>query len=132
LVEQMEIVAINAKAALAAVGATPHDIVMARVYIVDLTPERLEAMMPPFLAAFDGAQPCVTGIGVAALAAPNLQVEMELVSGCQIEFPARRAAIRFLQSIVSIAGGRRHSPARSHTEAASVRLRESLRRNPRG
>ena len=79
LVEQMAIVATNAKAALAAVGATAHDIVMARVYIVDLTPERLEALMPPLLAAFDGTQPCVTGIGVAALAAPDLQVEMELV-----------------------------------------------------
>lgn len=79
LVEQMAIVASNAKAALAAVGAAAQDIVMARVYIVDLTPERLEALMPPLLAAFDGTQPCVTGIGVAALAAPDLQVEMELV-----------------------------------------------------
>jgi enamine deaminase RidA (YjgF/YER057c/UK114 family) len=79
LAGQMEIVATNAKAALDAIGATPHDVVMARVYIVDLTPERLEALMPPFLSVFDGAQPCVTGIGVAALAAPDLQVEMELV-----------------------------------------------------
>lgn len=79
LAEQMEIVATNAKAALDAIGAAPHDVVMARVYIVDLTPERLEALMPPFLAVFDGAQPCVTGIGVAALAAPDLQVEMELI-----------------------------------------------------
>lgn len=78
LVEQMQIVATNAKAALAAIGATPHDVVIARVYVVDLTPERLEALMPPFLAAFEGAQPCVTGVGVAALAAPDLQVEMEL------------------------------------------------------
>ena len=36
-------------------------------------------LMPHFLATFAGAQPCVTGVGVAALAAPNLQVEMELV-----------------------------------------------------
>lgn len=35
--------------------------------------------MPPFLATFEGAQPCVTGVGVEALAAPDLQVEMELV-----------------------------------------------------
>ena len=79
LAEQMEIVATNAKSALDAIGATPHDVVMARVYVVDLTPERLEQLMPPFLAVFDGAQPCVTGIGVAALAAPDLQVEMELI-----------------------------------------------------
>ena len=79
LSEQMRVVAVNAKAALAAVGATPQDVVIARVYMVDLTPERLEELMPPFLAAFEGVQPCVTGIGVAALAAPDLQVEMELV-----------------------------------------------------
>lgn len=79
LVAQMEIVATNAKAALDAIGATPHDVVIARVYMVDLTPQRLEELMPPFLATFDGAQPCVTGVGVAALAAPDLQVEMELV-----------------------------------------------------
>jgi enamine deaminase RidA (YjgF/YER057c/UK114 family) len=79
LAEQMQCVAINAKAALDAVGASPHDVVIARVYVVDLTPERLEALMPPFLATFEGAQPCVTGIGVAALAAPDLQIELELV-----------------------------------------------------
>lgn len=79
LAEQMSIVSANAKAALAAVGATPQDVVLARVYMTDLTPERLEELMPPFLATFEGAQPCVTGVGVAALAAPDLQVEMELV-----------------------------------------------------
>lgn len=78
LTEQMAIVAANAKAALAAVGAGPQDIVMARVYMVDLTPERLEEVMPPLLAAFEGTQPSLTGIGVAALAGPDLQVEMEL------------------------------------------------------
>ena len=51
---------------------------MARVYMTDLTPERLQELMPPFLATFDGAMPSVTGVGVAALAAPDLQVEMEL------------------------------------------------------
>ena len=79
LAEQMKIVSINVKAALDTIRATPHDIVMARIYVVNLTPERLEELMPPFLAAFEGAQPCVTGVGVDALAAPDLQVEMELV-----------------------------------------------------
>jgi enamine deaminase RidA (YjgF/YER057c/UK114 family) len=79
LAAQMDIVAVNAKAALDAVGATPHDVVIARVYMVNLTPERLQELMPSFLAAFEGAQPCVTGVGVEALAAPDLQVEMELV-----------------------------------------------------
>lgn len=79
LVEQMRIVALNAKAALDALGASPQDVVVARLYVVDLTPERLDALLPAFLATFDGAQPCVTGVGVAALAGPDLQVEMELV-----------------------------------------------------
>ena len=79
LTEQMRIVSANARAALDAIGATPNDVVIARIYMVDLTPARLEELMPPFLATFEGAQPCVTGIGVAALAAPDLQVEMELV-----------------------------------------------------
>jgi enamine deaminase RidA (YjgF/YER057c/UK114 family) len=79
LAEQMSIVSVNAKAALDAVGATPHDVVIARIYMVNLTSERLEEVMPPFLATFEGAQPCVTGVGVEALAAPDLQVEMELV-----------------------------------------------------
>ena len=79
LAEQMKIVAQNALAALNAVGATPQDIVIARVYLVNLTPERMEELMPEFIATFQGAQPCVTGVGVQALAAPELQVEMELV-----------------------------------------------------
>ncbi|MCB2218638.1 MAG: RidA family protein [Desulfobulbaceae bacterium] len=79
LVEQMKIVSKNARAALDAVGAKPEHVVVARIYMVDLTAERLEELMPPFIATFDGAQPCVTGVGVEALAAPDLQVEMELV-----------------------------------------------------
>ena len=79
LSEQMRLVAANAKAALSAMGAGAQDIVLARIYVVNLTPERLEEIMPPFLATFEGAQPCVTGVGVQALAGPDLQVEMELV-----------------------------------------------------
>jgi enamine deaminase RidA (YjgF/YER057c/UK114 family) len=79
LAEQMEIVCANAGAALAAIGAAPRDVVLVRLYVVDLTPERLGDVMPGFLAFFDGVQPSVTGIGVAALAGPELQVEMEMV-----------------------------------------------------
>ena len=76
---QMKLVSTHAKAALSALGAAAQDIVIARIYVVNLTPERLEEVMPPFLATFDGAQPCITGVGVQALASPDLQVEMELV-----------------------------------------------------
>jgi enamine deaminase RidA (YjgF/YER057c/UK114 family) len=78
LVEQMKIVAANAKAALHALGATPEDIVIVRCFMTDLTPERLNQIFPPLLAMFDGAQPSITGVGVSALAAPDLQVELEL------------------------------------------------------
>lgn len=76
---QMEIISVNAKSALKEIGAKTADIVIARVYVVHLTPERMEEVMPAFISMFEGAQPCVTGIGVDVLAAPDLQIEMELV-----------------------------------------------------
>ncbi|MDQ0317263.1 RidA family protein [Amorphus orientalis] len=79
LVEQTKIVGANAKAAVAAVGATMKDVVMARVYMVDLTPDRLAAASSELFGIFEGEQPSLTGVGVAALAAPDLQLEMELV-----------------------------------------------------
>jgi enamine deaminase RidA (YjgF/YER057c/UK114 family) len=78
LAEQTKIAVANAKAALDALGAAPADIVIARCFMTDLTPERLEQAFPPLLELFDGAQPCITGVGVAALAAPDLQIEIEL------------------------------------------------------
>lgn len=78
LVAQMKIVATNAKAALDALGASPEDIVIARCFMTDLTPARLNQIFPPLLEMFNGARPCITGVGVAALAAPELQVELEL------------------------------------------------------
>jgi enamine deaminase RidA (YjgF/YER057c/UK114 family) len=78
LAEQSRLVAANARAALDALGAAPQDIVIARVFMVDLTPERLERAFPPLLEMFEGAQPCITGVGVASLAGPDLQLEMEL------------------------------------------------------
>ena len=79
LAEQAALVVGNARAALDAVDASPHDLVMVRVYVVDLTPARLEVVMPHLLALFGGAQPSLTGIGVAALAGPDLQMEVEMV-----------------------------------------------------
>ncbi len=80
LAEQAKLVMGNARAALEAVGASPADLVMVRAYVVDLTPERLEELMPPLLAMLDGAQPSLTGVGVTALAAPDLQLEIEMIA----------------------------------------------------
>jgi enamine deaminase RidA (YjgF/YER057c/UK114 family) len=78
LAEQAEIVVGNARAALAAIGASSKDLVMVRVYMIDLRPERLHELWPHIHALFDGAQPSLTGVGVAALAAPDLQLEIEM------------------------------------------------------
>ncbi|MEO9526881.1 RidA family protein [Roseibium sp.] len=78
LAEQAGIVAANAKAALDALGATPRDIAIARCFVTDLTPERLDLAFSPVLEMFDGAQPSVTGVGVSALADPDFQIELEL------------------------------------------------------
>lgn len=75
---QTALVTKNARAALDALGATPNDIVIVRAYVVDLTPERLDQFMKPFLEFLDGARPSLTGVGVAALAGPDFQVEIEM------------------------------------------------------
>ncbi|WP_315875448.1 RidA family protein [Acaryochloris marina] len=80
LTGQAELVVKNAKAALDAVGASSEDIVMVRIYMVDLTPDRIEELMPHLLAMFDGAKPSLTGVGVAALAGPELQLEIEMIA----------------------------------------------------
>lgn len=79
IVEKMKIVSLNTKAALDAIGENPWNVVIARTYMVNLTPERLEELMPPFFATFEGAQTRITGVGVNALAAPDLQIEIELI-----------------------------------------------------
>ena len=77
-VGQAKIVAANAKAALDALGATPEDIVMVRIFMVDLNSDTLGRAFPVLLDMFDGAQPSITGVGVATLAGPNLKIEMEM------------------------------------------------------
>lgn len=75
---QAEMVVQNARAALEAVGATAKDLVMVRVYMTDLNEARLAELWPHIHALFDGARPSLTGIGVCALAAPDLQLEIEM------------------------------------------------------
>lgn len=68
----------KAGAALAALEATPADIVMARLYVVGPDAARLGTAVERFNAFCEGATPSLTGIGVAALAGPGLLIEMEL------------------------------------------------------
>ncbi len=78
LVSQARVAAKNAKAALDALDATPADIVILRCFMTDLNSETLEEVFPTILELFDGEKPCITGVGVASLAAPDLKIELEL------------------------------------------------------
>ncbi|WP_095589824.1 RidA family protein [Actibacterium ureilyticum] len=75
---QVRVAGRNIRAALAALGATPNDIAIMRCYMTDLNDESLQQAMPPLIEVLDGAMPCITGIGVAALAAPEYRVEFEV------------------------------------------------------
>lgn len=79
LAKQTAIVVENLKGALNALEANPNDIVQMRIYLTDLRSETQEIAMTEIMRFLDGAQPSLTGIGVAALAAPNLQIEVEMV-----------------------------------------------------
>ncbi|MEM9631880.1 MAG: RidA family protein [Pseudomonadota bacterium] len=79
LAEQTGVVVENLKGALKALEAGPEDIVQMRIYMTDLRSETQEIAMKEILRFLNGAQPSLTGIGVAALAAPDLQIEVEMV-----------------------------------------------------
>lgn len=76
LAEQTALVVENLKGALDALQATPNDIVQMRIYLTDLRPQTQDIAMPKILQFLDGAKPSLTGLGVAALAAPELELEM--------------------------------------------------------
>lgn len=79
LAEQAKVVIENLGLALQELGAGPHDIVQMRAYATDLRPQTQEIVMGLLLPFLDGAQPSITGVGVAALATPELQLEVEMV-----------------------------------------------------
>ncbi|MFC3053778.1 RidA family protein [Kordiimonas pumila] len=75
---QTEVVVANAQAALKAIGASAKNIVMVRAYMTDLRPETIAEVMPHLNILFDGHLPSLTGVGVTALAAPDLMIELEM------------------------------------------------------
>ena len=79
LAEQARMVTANLQVCLDSVGATRDDIAMARIYVVDLTQERLEEAFPALGEFFGSSLPSLTGIGVQALAGPDLQIEIVMV-----------------------------------------------------
>ncbi len=79
LAGQMPVVIDNLQSALAAIGADTCDIAQMRVYMVDLTPDSVDVAMTMIATFLGGVQPSLTGVGVAALASPELLVEIEMV-----------------------------------------------------
>lgn len=78
LAAQTEIVVAHLRSALDALGANTEDIVLIRIFVVELNEDALNQSFPIILEFLSGAQPCVTGIGVSALAGPNLKIEVEM------------------------------------------------------
>ena len=76
---QTAIVVENLQGALDALQASPDDIVQMRIYLTALRSERQEIAMAEILRFLDGARPSLTGIGVEALAGPDLEIEVEMV-----------------------------------------------------
>lgn len=79
LAEQTAIVIDNLQGALDALQATPDDIVQMRIYTTDLNSATQETAMAKIIQFLAGAKPSLTGIGVQALAGPDLQIEVEMV-----------------------------------------------------
>ncbi|MDQ0947296.1 enamine deaminase RidA (YjgF/YER057c/UK114 family) [Streptomyces phaeochromogenes] len=81
LAAQVEQCYLNVGTALAEVGASFDDVVKLTVYLVDWTPDKMPLFMEGAAraAAKLGVTPAppLTGVGVAALAAPDLLVEVE-------------------------------------------------------
>lgn len=80
LADQLPIVLRNLVRALEAAGATPSDVVSLRIFVVDLDPAQIAALMGPVADLFGGQAPALTGIGVSALASPEFKLEIEAVA----------------------------------------------------
>ena len=71
----------NLVIALEAAGASPKDVTMLRVYIVDYKPECAMKLGPVFAKHFpEDAFPAQTMVGVAALVMPGLLIEIEAIA----------------------------------------------------
>jgi enamine deaminase RidA (YjgF/YER057c/UK114 family) len=81
LAAQVRQAAENLKAALAAAGAGPADIVKMNTYIVNYKQSDYSAMREARAALFEGANPpASTLVGVTSLAVDGLMVEMEAIA----------------------------------------------------
>ena len=79
LAEQAAVIRDDIRAILDDLGVSAEHIVMMRIYVVDLTPDKVDEAFPILAEVFSAPAPSVTGIGVTSLAAPEFQIEVELV-----------------------------------------------------
>ena len=79
LASQARVVAGNLASALKDLGASPRDVVLLRLYVVDSTTDRFGEAWAPIRAMLDGVLPSMTGVGVQALWTSALQLEVEMV-----------------------------------------------------
>ncbi len=80
LEEQSKQAYANLAACLKAVGAGPEHVAKLNTYVVEYSPEKREAVSAGRRAVFGNLFPASTLIGVQALAAPQLQIEVEAVA----------------------------------------------------
>jgi enamine deaminase RidA (YjgF/YER057c/UK114 family) len=79
LAGQARVATASLAAALTDLDATPDDIVMLRVYVVNATSETFEQAAAPLRELFGDAMPSITTIGVQALYKPEIKIEIEMV-----------------------------------------------------
>lgn len=80
LSDQTKVIMGHLRAGLEAIGSVPSDIVMMRIYVVNLTPDRTAEVFPHLRAFLGDVHPSMTGIGVQALAGPDLEIEVEMIA----------------------------------------------------
>ena len=84
LAAQIEQCYVNVATALAEVGASFDDVAKLTLYIVDFTPDKMPLLGEGLARAAEklGGTPVppLTGLGVSALAAPDLLVELEAIA----------------------------------------------------
>jgi enamine deaminase RidA (YjgF/YER057c/UK114 family) len=77
---QLRLALENVRDALAAAGCTPAHVIQARIYVVGLTPAMLDPVKAVLRDTFGDQGPPNSLIGVAALAFPELLVEVEVLA----------------------------------------------------
>jgi enamine deaminase RidA (YjgF/YER057c/UK114 family) len=70
----------NVRLALAAAGCIPADAVQVRIYVVDLDPAKIDPIKAALADLFGDDGPPDSLIGVAALAMPELHIEIEVLA----------------------------------------------------